>query len=834
MVKKSSEGSVAGARRLACAILGVLCAPAVPAEVADLAEITVTARRANESLQDVPASVSVLTAVDIERAGIATIDDVVALTPGVTIVTNTAEAGDTQINIRGINGARDAESSVALVVDGILKTNSSVLNQPQGSLTQIEVLKGPQGAYYGRNAAAGAVVVTTARPSSSFEGEARVRAGNNASVGGELRLGGPLGDGVAGQVSADFRETDGFFRNTGPFPEARGATIDQFRGWNVNGRLIAQLGESTELDLKAKAGKYTGGSINFNAVFNLPNFAGIDPSFNADVNDREFVYLSNLPTDSNQQTREVSAKLDVDLGATRVVAWALHSDVEQDLLADAAAAAFGFWNADPICRNSVADLNAAGVVLPPPFVLGEVPDSNLFVPNGSLLGTFSPTTCDGTEYQVRNQKDTSAEIRWMSNAEGPLSWSVGAYYLRIAREVGVNLAWDRGEGILRSLYNPPGSSNPTEELLWDEFDTDVYAVFGSVDYAPNERWSLSAALRYDREERKVRNLVDPDARNQWVLGGNAPLNVGLLFGPLDPKSADFDQLQPRLSAAFKPTRDLTFYGAWGVGFKSGGFNNQGSEAALDVNFNQTIDAGLNVTDDFRKETSSAFELGTRWRALDGRLNLSAAAYHTRIDDLQFFEFYNGSFGILRVVSNVDRVDITGVEIGASLALGEYWQVFGSADYNDSEIKKNSARPGTEGGKSPYTSDYTVNLGASVDVPIAGAWRFQGRVDMRRVGPTWFSTAQRGTRPTIFNAILPLAGLPAFLGNADYTNSQRDAFDVVNLRLAVQGERLGVAAFANNLFEEEYLAEVIPAPEFGGSFVAPGERRAYGLEVSYRF
>ena len=84
-------------------------------------------------------------------------------------MTGTAEAGDTQINIRGINGARDAESSVALVADGILKTNTAQLNQDQGTLRQIEILKGPQGALYGRNAAAGAIVIQTLKPSDVLE-----------------------------------------------------------------------------------------------------------------------------------------------------------------------------------------------------------------------------------------------------------------------------------------------------------------------------------------------------------------------------------------------------------------------------------------------------------------------------------------------------------------------------------------------------------------------------------------------------------------------------------------------------------------------------------------
>ena len=101
---------------------------------AETGEIIVTARRQNERLVEVPASVSVLSADMLAKTGAQSAEDFTQLTPGVTIVTGTAEAGDTQINIRGINGARDAESSVALVVDGILKTNTAQLNQSQGTL----------------------------------------------------------------------------------------------------------------------------------------------------------------------------------------------------------------------------------------------------------------------------------------------------------------------------------------------------------------------------------------------------------------------------------------------------------------------------------------------------------------------------------------------------------------------------------------------------------------------------------------------------------------------------------------------------------------------------
>ena len=156
--------------------LGFVTAPAFAqdaqpqADAADDSAIIVTARRQNERLQDVPASVAVLTTDTLQRTGAVKAEDFVKLTPGVTIVTGTAEAGDTQINIRGINGARDAESSVALVVDGILKTNTAQLNQPQGTLQQVEMLKGPQGAIYGRNAAAGAIVLQTLKPTDVLTG----------------------------------------------------------------------------------------------------------------------------------------------------------------------------------------------------------------------------------------------------------------------------------------------------------------------------------------------------------------------------------------------------------------------------------------------------------------------------------------------------------------------------------------------------------------------------------------------------------------------------------------------------------------------------------------
>ena len=125
-------------------------------------EVTVTARRRAESLSDVPGTVTAFTQQTLESAGVQRAQDFIALTPGVTLV-DAAEVGDTQVNIRGINGARDAENSFAFIIDGVLYTNPAAFNREYTDLQQIEVFKGPQGAIYGRSASSGAIIVTTPR-----------------------------------------------------------------------------------------------------------------------------------------------------------------------------------------------------------------------------------------------------------------------------------------------------------------------------------------------------------------------------------------------------------------------------------------------------------------------------------------------------------------------------------------------------------------------------------------------------------------------------------------------------------------------------------------------
>ncbi|WP_338468167.1 TonB-dependent receptor [Novosphingobium sp. ZN18A2] len=803
----------------------------------DPSAIIVTARRLSERLQDVPASVSVLTAADLQTTGAERAQDFVQLTPGVTIVTGTAEAGDTQINIRGINGARDAESSVALVVDGILKTNTAQLNQQQGTLQQVEILKGPQGAIYGRNAAAGAIVVQTLKPGSEFEGAARASYGENNTFMGTAYVAGPLADNVGAVLSGYYSSTDGFFKN---IYLNDSSTVDQKKDWSVDGRVMVGRDTATQLDIKARYGEFHGASLPFNAAFHLPGFAAVNPAFNENVNAHPFHFYNNIPATNDQTSFDVSAKLDQQLGGMKLVAWLLYSNVKQDLVADGTSADFGRYISavDPAvdssvnaCFNSTAALT--GFPVNQPAFIGQIPVPFLFAPaNGSTFGPYSPTTCDGTQYQVRNQEDISGEIRLMSDHGGPLQWQVGAYYLHINRKVGVSLGADSGQGVIKQLYNPPTSVNPTSLLLADNFKTDVYAGFGSLEWKPSAQFRAGLALRYDIEDRKSASLV-PTATDPFTGG---PINPGQAFGPLTPKSARFEQFEPKITLNWEPSPNVNLYANWGIGFKSGGFNNQGSAALIDANFNQFINAGVTINDQYKKEWSSAWEAGIKGSMLDDHLTFDLAGYYTRVHDMQFFEFFVGSFGLLRVVSNIDLVDIKGAEANVTARLIRNWKVYGSLNVTDSKILKNSSRPYTVGNKSPYTADYTINLGTELDPDLTDTIKLVVRADYRITGPTWFHTVQNQTRPTLFSGLLPISALalPSSVGDANFAAARRDAFGVLNLRAGLKTDHFTITVFADNALDRKYIAEAIPAIEFGGSFISPGARRTIGVEIGAKF
>ncbi len=131
-----------------------------------------------------------------------------------------------------------------------------------------------------------------------------------------------------------------------------------------------------------------------------------------------------------------------------------------------------------------------------------------------------------------------------------------------------------------------------------------------------------------------------------------------------------------------------------------------------------------------------------------------------------------------------------------------------------------------GNKSPYTAAWTVNLGSQIDTPLSDSIDLTFRADYRITGPTWFHTVQNNTIPNFFFGDNVLEG--------NLANSQREAYGTLNLRAGLSGDNWNLTVFGNNVLSRRYLAEVIPAPEFGGDFISPGARSMIGVEVGFKF
>ncbi len=800
-----------------------------------LEEIVVTARQREERITDVPATVDAFTATDIKVAGIERPGDFVALTPGLSQV-QTAEVGDLQLNIRGINTGRDVETNFALVIDGVLQTNPTAINQELANIQQIEVLKGPQGAIYGRNALAGAIIISTRKPTDHFQADATVGYGNKNTQKANFYVAGPLASGVDASVGAFYRKTNGFFTNS--YLGCNDCN-DYYKEYGVTPRVIFDLGGGT-IDVKAKYSKITAGAINFNASFALPGFALFtgNPDFFQNVNDHQFKYINNVIPDNEQENKQVSIKGDWKLeNIGTLTAWAAYNDQTNFFLTDGASAAFGLYSRTPWCQ---ADLAAE--------VGGPLPSPTFYAGANSVLPPYSPTRCDGYQYQQRDQKDASVEVRLASPGDQPFRWLGGVYYADIKRHVVVSQGADTGLGFEKQAFVPSTGPNPTDLLYDDNFHSKVSAVFGQIAYDVIPNLEAALALRYDSEKRSVDNQVPTGAHAfaptpNFGTGATVPyINPAYTADPalaasgIPSRSRNFSELQPKISLNWKFIQNWSAFASYGYGFRSGGFNSTGSNATIQqyfgalkyVNPDGTVSNIPALTtqgidyDDYKKEVSKAAEIGVKGDLLEHTLSLDFAAYHTKVDNMQVFNFLVGPFGLLRTVMNVDGATLQGVEGSIRWKANRYISLFGGFGYIDSKIDSFASRPYTVGNKVPYAPDYTADGGVELTVPVTSAFAMFARVDATSVGRTWFSPVQNNQVQTEF-------GVPG-----DYSKTSRDPYTIVNARLGLSADHWNVAGWIRNLGDKQYLEEVIPAPEFGGSFIHSAVGRAFGVDVSYNF
>lgn len=694
-------------------------------------EIIVSALRRDQRLQDAPLAITAFDSQAIQDAGIERPADFIALTSNVTLV-ETQNAGNAFVVIRGITQNRNSEPSVAVIVDGVLQVNPAQFNQELFDIEQIEVLKGPQGGLYGRNAIGGAIVINTKKPTDQFEGN--VTAGVDNGFGYFLRGGisGPLADNVFFRVAGSYYDTNGFIPNT-----FLGENADPVEDFSLRGSLLIEPASNLSIDLR--------GSMN------LLRTQGLYYNIVNDVNDIAPVRVNN-PGQNDRDIYNVSMKVEYKGDNAVLTSISSYDTLSEILTGDA----FDFL---PIEDSFF-------------FNLFE----NIFGPGNGF---------DLNQSQFLDVKAFSQEVRLASPNDGrKFNWLVGGYLVDTTRFISTGNMIDTGNGVF-PVFRAPSTNplNPQFSFLSDGQDNFAWAMFANAGYEISPELRIDGSLRYDRDRRRQTTLTP-----QGFLP-NVPGVPQAQSGEV--RTRTFQDWQPKVTLTYKPDRDVTIYGGYSRGFRSGGFNQTGVGAEA---FNNAI---VGVGDIFDAETADTFELGVKSKI--GPVRINAAAYTTKSQNSYFFVFLAASS--TQNLGNIPEVRLNGFEIDASARILPYFDVNAAIGVTDSNIEA-FPDPSVIGNQAPQIARSTLNLGAQYSGPLTGKVDLLARMDYRRTGSTWWEP---------------------------FNTTVRDPVNIVDARLGIKVDNVAITAFAQNLFNEIYNAEFSP-----GGFVFRARPRRFGVQARYDF
>lgn len=656
-----------------------------------LEEVVVTARRREESLMDVPESISVFGETAIADAEIDEIADFAALTPGV-VVQQGFQGGDRPIVVfRGIGQIGGSAPSVVILSDGIYAPNGDPLRNQLYDIQQIEVVKGPQGSLYGRDAIGGVVNVISKPPEEELNGAVQAtympKAGQE-SVKGVVNI--PLvEDKLYARLSGGYLESDGFFENaTGQDHDFRDESYARVK-------LLYTPNDTTDVDFRFGYNKYEN---SYNAAF----FANSDDVYYDDVGSLNAVdYTDGF---NEREVFDAAVKVNIGFEGFEFTSITQLVDSEQNLVQDAD---FGFLPGGQLVRDSLT-----------------------------------------------NDKTWSQELRLTSDGDDPLRWLVGVFYE--ANE----LEFEREDTEIISSTLFSRSSNSVE--------TERYAVFSQFDYDLNEKITLSGALRFDHAERD--------------------LDVSL---PI-PASENFnsERVTPKGSITYALSDDVSVYATYAEGFRSGGF-----------------DPVTNIP--YEDEDLTSKEIGLKSSLLDGRMNLTVAAYLIDYTEQQVAVLTTDPVtnALIVTTENLGASETKGVELAIDYRPSEHWLLSLSADVMDTEITKDPDSS-VEGNSTPFSTDYTIS--ASVqhnreflsDLMLVSRFAYYYQGDQ-----TW-----------------------------DKGNDQvQESYGTATARFALEHEKWSVSISGENLFNTEYNDQIFANFAIPGlNAVYPGLPRRWTLSASVRF
>ena len=702
-----------------------------------LEEIVVTARKRDEAFRDVPVTINVFTERMIEAAGIERPSDYIDMVPNMTLV-ETQNAGNAFVVIRGISQARNSEPAVAVLIDGVAQTNPAQFNQALYDIEQIEVLKGPQGGLYGRNAIGGAILYTTRPPADEFEGSIKLGYGNESSYLAQGQISGPFTDTLKFRAAVSYYDTEGFIENT-----FLGEKADPVEDLSGRVRLLWEPNDVFTGDLRFSFDKLETKALYF--VIPRADEANVF-SIVSDANDTSTPITLDNPGINERDLWNAALKLDFKIGGGTLTSISSYDDTEEILTGDG-------------------------------FDFRPAPQSFFF----TFLPIVGGPAIDLNQSQWLDVQAYSQEIRYTSPTEGRFRWIAGAYYVHTDRFISTGNMVDTGAGVF-PVYKEPRltGNNPSFTFLADSQDQDAWSVFANATFEITDKFEIDAAIRYDEDKRENTTETPP---------GFLP-DPSAFTGEV--RTETWSEPQPKITLRYKPVDNITLYGGYSRGFRSGGFNQTGVGAVADA-------SGIaGVNDLFEAEIADTYEIGFKGQFLDRRLDLGVALFSTESENGYFFVFLAANS--TQNLGNLDA-DYEGGEIELTAHLTDRFDFYASYGYTDSKIT-NMEDPTVIGNEAPLVSRYTANAGLQYRQPLSAGLDLTFRFDYQKVGETWWEP---------------------------YNVTSRDPIDLFDARIGLGSEKWAVTAWGKNLGDEEYNQEFSP-----GGFLFKALPQRYGLEFMYKF
>ncbi|MET0362882.1 MAG: TonB-dependent receptor [Sphingobium sp.] len=819
-IKNNNVAQMMGGSAIAAVLLTAVPAAAQEAPAAeavtDGGDIVVTARKSSESILKTPIAVSALTSDDLAVRGVVSLNDLSATTPGVNINNNAAGRNDRsfqQLIIRGFTPSQATNPTAALFIDGAPVSSTSAFSTVSDP-ERVEVLKGPQAAYFGRNTFAGAINFVNKEPKNEFSGSVSGMVGTRRNYKLHADVGGALIDDVLlVRLGVDRVSKDGSWRN-----QFSGETLGDQRTTSASALVVFKPtpdlkikafgllsddkdGPSAQGQLSAVTVRDSAGNVvlrsQSNCVLNGANasFCGVTPQLatGPSANTNTDAYVQNFL--ANPRGRVVSPGHGVqEYGLVRRYYHA-HIGVDYDFpdLGLTLSSLTGYNNER---YSQLADIDQYGSVLLP----------NTSVRPGARSYYDYPFLVE------RLLKDFSQEFRATYDQGGAFKGTVGVSYLNAFAQGSLG-GGNGGLGVSDFSSVSGATRNRT-----------LGAFFGAT-YKFIEGLSLSLEGRYQID--KISAWAPPTG---FTANSDVFVPRGFYQGESQLLSATYKNFLPRAILQYDINPSVMVYASYSKGVNPGAFN------TAFLSFSRTVqqaaaDAGVKVRVDPEKVTN--YEIGVKGKMFDNKLRFALAAYYApwrnQINAITLTA--NDDPGaapasqIIRYAANTGSVDMKGVELEGTFTVSRAIAVNFSGAINDSSINAYANPQVTaltgirdfKGKENPNTSKYAAALGVQYNGTLG-------------VDSSWFVRTDYNFKSGVF---------------ADAANTVRTPdLHLVNARLGFDHGPASLSLFVRNVFNNHTYVSIananVLAPgvsgvvPYNGLIVGLPELRTFGLEWKFRF